>query len=73
MFMLTREITGWILLVIGLFLIWQMVDFVSGDQRKIIEAIALSIPATIVFRSGVGLLRLTTAAKFAREIKRSSQ
>ena len=72
MFMMIREITGWALLLFGLFLIWQMLAFVAGPERKILEAVALSIPATIVFRSGVGFLRLTTAAKIAGGIKRSS-
>jgi hypothetical protein len=36
-------------------------------ERQILEAIAVSIPATVVFRSGIGLVRLATAARLATD------
>jgi hypothetical protein len=39
-------------------------------NRNIFEALALSVPAAIVFRAGVGLLRMATAARVAMKLNR---
>lgn len=63
MWLTIREVIGWALTVFGLVLIMILVYLAL--ERQILEAIALSIPATIVFRSGIGLVRLATAARLA--------
>jgi uncharacterized membrane protein len=58
-----REILGIVLMLIGLALIGILV--MLALNRQIFEALAVSFPAAIVFRAGVGLFRLATAARIA--------
>jgi hypothetical protein len=58
-----REILGLVLMLIGLALIGVLV--MLALNRQIFEALAVSFPAAIVFRAGVGLFRLATAARIA--------
>ena len=66
MWLTIREMIGWLLVVLGLALIAILVNL--AVQRQILEALALTFPATIVFRAGIGLIRLATSARIAREL-----
>lgn len=46
-----------------LFLIWLAL------QRMVFEAMAISLPAAIVFRAGVGLMRMATSAQLAMKLR----
>ncbi len=61
--LLIREVVGWVLVGLGLVLVGFVLYLAS--IRSVIEAMALSLPATIVFRSGIGLVKLATAARIA--------
>lgn len=61
-----REIAGWLITLIGLGLIG--VVLVLALNRNVFEAMALALPATIVFRSGIGLVRMSAAARVATRI-----
>jgi hypothetical protein len=61
-----HEAVGWGLVVLGLALISLLV-FMAVD-RQILESIALTLPATVVFRSGIGLVRLATSARLAARL-----
>jgi hypothetical protein len=37
-------------------------------DRQILEAIAMTLPATVVFRSGIGLVRLATSGRMAARL-----
>lgn len=65
MWLTIREIVGWGLTIVGLVMIVILVFL--AIERQILEAIAVSIPATVVFRSGIGLVRLATAARLATD------
>ncbi len=58
-----REFVGWVLVLLGLCLIG--VDFMLALNRNVIEALALALPSVIVFRSGIGLVRISMAARIA--------
>lgn len=64
----SREILGIVLMLIGLGLIGFVL--MLALNRNIFEALALSVPAAIVFRSGVGLFRMATAARVAMKLNR---
>jgi uncharacterized membrane protein len=64
----SREILGIVLMLIGLGLIGFVL--MLALNRNIFEALALSVPAAIVFRAGVGLLRMATAARVAMKLNR---
>lgn len=70
LWLIGREVFGWILILVGLFLIYLLVRLVY--DRAILEAFALSFPATIVFRSGIGMVRLATAARIAKGLRREA-
>ncbi|MEM7785450.1 MAG: hypothetical protein AAF939_17415 [Planctomycetota bacterium] len=66
-----REIIGWILTVGGLVLIGLVV--LLALQRNVFEAMALAIPSTVVFRSGIGLVRMSAAARIAAGLSNSGR
>ncbi len=58
-----REFLGWIIVLVGLALITMVL--LLALNRAVFEALALSFPAAIVFRAGIGLVRMSTAARIA--------
>ena len=66
MFLLIREILGWLLLGMGLVLIWFV--FILAMNRSVLEAMALSLPSVIVFRAGIGFIKMTTAGRIAADV-----
>jgi hypothetical protein len=61
-----REVVGWIIAVLGLGLI--AVVLLLALNRQVFEAMALSLPGIIVFRAGIGLVRLAVAARVASRL-----
>ena len=57
------EVVGWALTLIGLLLVLIVVYLAMN--RYVFEAMALSLPAVIVFRGGLGMVRMATAGKIA--------
>lgn len=70
MWLLIRELIGWTLVAVGL----AMIGFVLylANNRAVLEALAVSLPATIVFRSGVGFVKLAFAARVATKVTAES-
>lgn len=66
MWMAIREFVGWLITLVGLALIG--VVLVLALNRNVFEAMALSLPAAIVFRAGIGLVRMTAAARIASSL-----
>ena len=67
---IVNDILGWGLLLLGIFLILVMIN--SAANRQILLSLALSIPSTIVFRAGVGFLRMNTAYRMAQKIEKEN-
>jgi hypothetical protein len=61
-----REIVGWVLVVVGLILIGFVLNLALN--RQMIEAVALSLPGTIVFRAGIGLVKVAAAGRIAARV-----
>ena len=61
-----REFLGWVLVLVGLALI--AVVLLLALSRSVFEALALSFPSAIVFRAGIGLVRMSTAARIALKL-----
>lgn len=66
MWLLFREILGWVLVLAGSAMIVLVCQLAL--ERSVLEAIAITVPATIVFRAGIGFLRITTAARLAKKL-----
>jgi hypothetical protein len=56
-----REIAGWALLVLGLFMFYLCYEMIS--RRMVWEAGQWSIVGIIVFRGGIHLLKVAVAAR----------
>lgn len=70
MWLIIRELFGWVLIAAGL----AMIGFVLilANNRSVLEALAVSLPATVVFRSGIGFVRLAVAGRIAAKISTSA-
>lgn len=62
-----REFLAGVIIMLGLALIGFVL--LLALNRQVFEAMALALPATIVFRSGIGLLRMATAARLALKLQ----
>ncbi|MGL6073208.1 MAG: hypothetical protein ACRC8S_03495 [Fimbriiglobus sp.] len=62
-----REIMGWVLLGTGL-AAFAVCYFVFLLSRRIVEAVGLGIIGITIFRGGMGMLRVSMAARAAREL-----
>lgn len=66
-----REFLGIVLVLIGLALIgWVLM---LALNRSIFEAAVVSFPAAIVFRAGIGLFRMATAARIALQLQEADR
>ncbi|MEQ1824564.1 MAG: hypothetical protein ABL921_01405 [Pirellula sp.] len=67
MFFWLREIGGWGLVIVALYLVRIGLGYVSDAQNpKIVEAAVIMLTAVGVLRAGVLLIRISTAARVAR-------
>ena len=57
------EFIGWILTLVGLALTGVLIYL--AVNRYVFEAMALSLPSVIIFRAGIGLVRMATAGRTA--------
>jgi len=69
MWVIVRELVGWVIALIGLGLIGVVVW--CAINRMVLEAIGLSIPAAAVFRAGIGLVRMSAASRIAMKLTES--
>ena len=59
-----REIAGWALFLVALWMIFIGIDFVSDSEKpQIVQAAVVLFAATGVLRVGVLLIRASTAAR----------
>ena len=66
-----REFLAIVLMLIGLALIGFVL--MLALNRRIFEAAACALPAAIVFRAGVGLFRMSTAARIALKLQEADR
>ena len=66
-----NELLGIVFMLIGLALIGVLL--ILALNRAIFEAAALSFPAAIVFRAGVGLFRMGSAARIAMKLHKADR
>ena len=62
----SREIAGWVIILIGLALFWATYDKLMN--RRIFEAAPMAFLGFVVFRGGIHLLKVAVAAQVAREL-----
>jgi len=67
----SREIAGWLLVLAGLYLMRMSLEFV-GD-RKVVEASIVVFAAMTVFRGGIQLIKVATAARVCLTAERRTE
>lgn len=65
------EFIGWLLTLVGLALTGVLIYL--AVNRYVFEAMALSLPSVIIFRAGIGLVRMATAGRIAHGITKREQ
>lgn len=67
LFFWIREIGGWALILIALYLIWIGLGFISNMQSpKIFEAAVIMLTGLGILRAGILLIRLSTASRLSK-------
>jgi hypothetical protein len=59
--LILREVAGWLLAALGLFVLYE--SFAMLQQRAIIEAGSMTIIGVVVFRGGIHLLKVALAGQ----------
>jgi hypothetical protein len=71
MFFWIREIAGWALILVSLYLIATGLSYVSNlKEPRIVESAILMIAAVGVMRCGVLLIRISSAMRVADSMKK---
>lgn len=55
------ETAGWFLILLALALVWMALGYV--ETRQVVEAGIVVMAATVIFRGGLLLVRIATAAR----------
>lgn len=71
MFFWVREIFGWLLVAAALFLFYMCLLYV-GD-RKVVQAMLVATVSTVLFRGGLLMIRLSTAARVVLQARRQAE
>jgi hypothetical protein len=58
-----REVAGWVLVLLGLFVFYICLAVLLTDGPLILESIPLMVIGIVVFRSGIHLLKVAVAAR----------
>ncbi len=59
----TRELAGWLLVLLGLGFFYLCLALLLNPQPSILEVPAISIIGIVVFRGGIHLLKVAVAAR----------
>lgn len=65
-----REILGWVLLLLGLFLFYWVLSLLLDDRPKFIQATVMTPIAIFVFRGGIQILKVAVAARLCAAVQR---
>ena len=63
----SRELAGWLLIVIGLFIFRQCYLLLTHTDHYLLEGGALTVVGVIIFRGGIHLLKIAVAAQVCME------
>jgi hypothetical protein len=58
-----REIVGWLFVLAGLYGYWITLAFLAAQPARLIEGTTTAVIATMLFRGGLSLVRVATAAR----------
>jgi hypothetical protein len=62
-----REVAGWLLVLLGLFIFALVYDFCNRDRPRFFDAAMMLVMGIFVFRGGIHLLKVAVAARVCRQ------
>jgi hypothetical protein len=65
MYFIIREVIGWLLVVMALILIRTSLNFLFLAPPQVIEAAVAAFLCSLLMRSGIHLIRVSTAARLS--------
>ncbi len=65
----TREIAGWMLLALGLFIFYRSYGLLTIDNLHILQGSSLTLIGIFLFRGGIHLLKIAVAARLCTEAR----
>lgn len=68
-----RELAGWLFVALGLYGYWICLAFIASETPRVIEAAIVAGVATMLFRGGLALVRIATAARIAVQSARAER
>lgn len=68
-----REIAGWVLILLGLFIFYVCLVLLTSGRPWILEAGPLTLIGIFVFRGGIHLLKVAVAARICLHAHRALQ
>jgi hypothetical protein len=63
----TREVAGWVLVALGLFVFYKCYGLLTADDHRLVEGSAMTLVGLIIFRGGIHLLKVAVAAQVSLE------
>ncbi len=66
----SREVAGWFLVALGLYLFWRCVPLMTDESHYILEGCAMTLIGVIIFRGGIHLLKIAVAAEVVVDAQR---
>jgi hypothetical protein len=67
-----REVLGWMLVLVGLFVFYVCASVLLGEPEPLIlEAVPLTFIGFIIFRGGIHLLKVAVAARISLQAQQA--
>lgn len=66
-----REIAGWLLVAAGVWLFWFTLAFLGS--RQVVEGSVTALVGIVVFRGGIHLIKVATAARVVLHARRENR
>jgi hypothetical protein len=63
----TREIVGWVLIVLGVYVLFRALLLLTGGNQFMLEGGTVTVIGIVLFRGGIHLLKIAVAARLCLE------
>jgi uncharacterized membrane protein YesL len=68
-----RELAGWLLVGLGLFIFYQCYRLLMDRESEFVQAVVMTVIGIFVFRGGIHLLKVAVAARVCMDARERLQ